>query len=65
MKNLISKSINYFQTSYAELKKVVWPSRKEVINHTLIIALSVLIALIVIGLFDFGFGELVQLLVLE
>lgn len=65
MKNLIAKSINYFQTSYWELRKVVWPSQSEVINHTLIIALSVLITVIIVGLFDFGLGELVKLLVLK
>lgn len=29
--------INYFKESIAEIKKVTWPTRKEAINHTLLV----------------------------
>ena len=29
--------INYFKASVTEIKKVTWPTRKEALNHTLIV----------------------------
>lgn len=38
--------INYFKESYAELKRVAWPSRNTLTQHTVVvIAFSLLIAL--------------------
>lgn len=45
---------NYFVTAATELQKVIWPTRREVVNHTFVIAASVLIAIILIGLIDYG-----------
>lgn len=40
------KTISYVRESYVELKKVVWPTRQEIIQHTIIvIGLSVFVAL--------------------
>ena len=37
--------VNYVKTSHQELKKVVWPTKKEVIQHTLmVIAISLGVA---------------------
>lgn len=45
------KTVNYFRDSYLELKKVVWPTRKEVIKHTIVVvAMSVIIALFLAAL---------------
>jgi len=35
--NPINQFQDYLKTSYVELKKVVWPSKKEVIQHTLLV----------------------------
>ena len=35
--NIINRLINYIKASQQELKKVVWPTKKEVINHTLLV----------------------------
>lgn len=38
----MDKLIQYFKDSYAEMKKVTWPTKKQTINYsTLVIALSV------------------------
>lgn len=44
----------FFKEVKSELKKVVWPSRKQVVNNTLI----VLALVILIGLFIFGLDTL-------
>ncbi len=41
-KNMIEKMIQYFKDSYAEMKKVTWPTKKQTINYSaLVIAMSV------------------------
>lgn len=42
----------------SELKKVVWPTKKQVFNNTLI----VIAAILIIGLFIFGMDSLFTLL---
>ena len=48
-KSLIEKIGDYFTGVVAELKRVVWPSRQEVINSTIV----VIVALIFFGIFTF------------
>jgi len=55
--------IQYIKDSKLELKKVVWPTRKQTLNHTvLVIGFSVALALF-LGLVDFGLSELVKIVV--
>ncbi|MFA5022102.1 MAG: preprotein translocase subunit SecE [Patescibacteria group bacterium] len=35
--NIFDRLINYIKSSHLELKKVVWPSQKEIIQHTLLV----------------------------
>ncbi|MFA6254465.1 MAG: preprotein translocase subunit SecE [Patescibacteria group bacterium] len=35
--NVLTRLTNYLKASQQELKKVVWPSKKEVIRHTLLV----------------------------
>jgi len=47
----------YFKEVWAEVKKLTWPTKKELINYCLaVIAFCALMA-IIIGLLDFAFGE--------
>ena len=44
--NAITKLTNYIKDSHRELKKVIWPSKKEVTHHTmLVIGISTGVAL--------------------
>ncbi len=43
----------YFVNCYAEVKKVVWPSKKQIINNTLVVLISILFIGAIIWLFDF------------
>ena len=45
----------FFRDSYAELKKVVWPSRDEVSASTKVVLISVAIFAIILGIVDFLF----------
>jgi preprotein translocase subunit SecE len=48
----------------AELKKVVWLSRREVIYLTGLVLLAAIIVGLLLGGFDFGFAQLVNKLFL-
>lgn len=49
----MKKIIQFFAESYAELKKVVWPSREEVATSTKVVIVSTLIFAAVLGVVDF------------
>ena len=60
---MFTKIINYFSGSYEELKKVIWPSRNEVISHTVIVVLSILISMGIIALLDYGLFNVLEILI--
>jgi preprotein translocase subunit SecE len=49
----MKKIIQFFKDSFAELKKVIWPSRDEVAASTKIVIISVIIFAAVLGFVDF------------
>lgn len=60
---MIAKISNFFLLSFEELKKVIWPSRKELISHTIIVILSVAVSMAIIAAIDYGLFVLVQWLI--
>ncbi|MCL1963834.1 MAG: preprotein translocase subunit SecE [Firmicutes bacterium] len=49
--------------SIAELKKVTWPSRKDLINYTVIVLIFMVLMAIVVGLLDLGASELIAVII--
>lgn len=41
-KNVFARLIGYFRNVWAELKRVVWPSRKEVANSSLVVIVTLI-----------------------
>ena len=58
-KNRIAK---FFKETKAELKKVSWPTRKQLINNTLIILAFIIITGVILSVLDIGFNKLIGLL---
>lgn len=57
------KLSTYFRGVKAELKKVIWPNKKELINYTgVVILISVLIAIVVYVL-DVGIHGVLSLII--
>ena len=48
--------------TFAELKKVSWPSFPQVVKRTGVVLVVVLLFLVVIAAFDFGLSQLVALI---
>ncbi len=51
----MKRLLQFFRDSYAELRKVVWPSREEVGSSTKVVIVSTIIFAALLGLFDFIF----------
>ena len=58
----MKRVVQFFKDSVAELKKVVWPSREEVITNTRIVLISISLFAIALGLVDFLLANLVELI---
>jgi preprotein translocase subunit SecE len=48
----MQKIIRFFKDSYAELKKVTWPSRDEVLSSTRVVIIAILAVAFALGLVD-------------
>lgn len=51
----MKKIIQFIEDSVAEMKKVVWPTKDEVIASTKVVLVSTLIFALILGLVDFLF----------
>jgi preprotein translocase subunit SecE len=58
----VKKVVQFFRESYAELKKVVWPSRDEVVSSTKVVIVSVLAIALALWLVDFVIAQGIDLL---
>jgi preprotein translocase subunit SecE len=51
-KDVMKKVIQFFKESYAELKKVVWPGKDDVISSVKVVVISTIIVAAILGLID-------------
>lgn len=52
----------FFKEAKAEIKKVIWPTKKELINYTAVVFVTVLIVSVILGVVDSFFAKLFQIL---
>ena len=62
-KNLPANIAKPFKNMWHELRKVTWPTRKDLVNYTLIVIVFMVFMGIVIGLLDLGSSALIKALV--
>lgn len=53
---------NYFRSSRAELKKVIWPNKKELTNHTIVVVVICLLISLIVWILDLGVHKLFSLI---
>ena len=53
----------YLKDTRSELKKVVWPSRKETVNNTCVVLVVVAVSAVFMLVLDLGFGGIIHLLI--
>jgi preprotein translocase subunit SecE len=52
---------NYIKQVVAELRKVIWPNRKQMVNYTLVVLAFLVFMVALIGLVDLGLAKLVMM----
>ncbi len=52
-----------FKETKAEVKKVTWPNRKELLQHTEVVITSIILVGAVLWVVDFAFGKVLNLLI--
>jgi preprotein translocase subunit SecE len=58
----VGRIIQFVRESYAELRKVAWPSRGEVASSTKVVLVSVSLIALALGLIDFLLFQAIDLL---
>ncbi len=53
----------FFRDTFGEMKKVAWPSRKQIFHNTLIVLVVVLFAALIIFGLDTLFGFILRLII--
>ncbi len=49
--------VNFFREVIAELLKVIWPTRKELLTYTAVVVVFVAVVMTVVTLLDLGFAK--------
>nr|WP_202113175.1 preprotein translocase subunit SecE [Paenibacillus sp. MMS18-CY102] len=63
LKQGFGTTFSFFADSWAELKKVRWPSRKELTSYTIVVLVTIILVTIYFWVLDIGISELVELVV--
>ncbi|MCU6711646.1 preprotein translocase subunit SecE [Paenibacillus sp. J5C_2022] len=63
LKQGFGTTFSFFADSWAELKKVRWPNRKELTSYSIVVLLTVVAVTIYFWLLDIGISSLVELIV--
>ncbi len=58
----MAKIFQFFKESRAELKKVVWPTKADVLSSIKVVIISTIIVAVLLGLLDLGFSQLFRLI---
>jgi preprotein translocase subunit SecE len=58
-RNPIAFVINYLQEVVAELRKVIWPNRKQMVSYTTVVLFFLIFMVAMIGGVDIGLSRLV------
>jgi preprotein translocase subunit SecE len=61
MKRSFGSFFGFFRDAWSELRKVKWPTRKEMISYTLVVIGTVLFVTLYFYVLDLGLSRLIRL----
>ena len=53
----VPRLLTFIRQVVAELRKVIWPTRKELITYTTVVLVFVVVMVLVVAAFDFAFTQ--------
>ncbi|AHV99237.1 preprotein translocase subunit SecE [Paenibacillus sp. 7124] len=63
MKNGFKSLFSFFTESWTELKKVRWPSRKELTNYTMIVLGTIIVVALYFWVLDIGISAVIEAII--
>jgi len=63
--NILPKISNYLKESIEEIKKVTWPTKKETRQYTILVIIVSLAVAFYLGLLDYIFNLLLELIIIK
>jgi preprotein translocase subunit SecE len=60
LKQSFGSTFSFFGEAWAELKKVKWPSRKELISYTLVVLFCCIFVTVYFYVLDFGISNVIR-----
>jgi preprotein translocase subunit SecE len=61
VKRSFGSTFSFFADSWSELRKVRWPSRKELISYTIVVLVTVVFVTLYFYVIDLGLTELIDM----
>lgn len=61
--SVITRTKDYFQGAYSEMRKVTWPTKKQTINYSLFVIGMSLTMMVFFGLLDYALNQVVAYLI--
>lgn len=58
-----TKVVKFFKGVWYELKKVSWPTRKELLQHTSVVISAIALIGLIVWVMDLGFGKILNLII--
>jgi preprotein translocase subunit SecE len=49
----------FYRQVIAELRKVIWPTRKEMVTYTTVVVFFVMMVIVYVTLLDYGFSKVI------
>lgn len=65
MKKIFKAVVAYFRSIIVEIKKISFPTRKQVIADSMVVMGAIVISILLIGLFDGAISKLIKNLVIK
>jgi len=62
IKRLPSRIAKFLKDVVRELKRVSWPTKKALLTYTIVVIVTIIIFAVILGVFDFGFLQLLDLI---
>jgi len=63
MVGAFSKAFTFLREVLGEVKKIVWPTRSELIGSSIVVCLFALFCAVIFGLMDSGFSTVVKYII--
>ncbi|HEU5140677.1 MAG TPA: preprotein translocase subunit SecE [Bacillales bacterium] len=62
MANIFGQSTRFFQNVIKELKRVSWPTRRQLVSYTITVLVTVAFVAVFFALIDLGVSKLIRMI---